>query len=544
MSGAHAAPSHGDGTMLLVRRSIRRVLGTPANYMPGLIMPLLLIAINAQSLDRAARIPGFPADQYLDFVLVLGFVQTALVATTTAGLGLARDIETGFGSRMSLTPLPSWALVASNIAGSTSAALLAAIVFVVVGLIGGVSFAAGPAGIVLLLVFTAWAAAACSMLGSWLALRSGNGETLQSITPLLFAGLFLSTVNMPLDLIEAGWFRMVAMVNPVTQLVEGMRSLIVQGWDLPALAITAAMLSVLTVLGASNCARSIRSGTLERVPAGPRKRRPPKAAAPRADAHAAPTDVAAPARGIAWRHLHKWLSVPSVFYPSFALPLIFFLGFAGPLGVAGDTASFDYSAGWVTWIFAFALVQSCMYGGVTSGFAIAMDFRTGFARRLLTSVEDRRAILVGFVLASLARGALTSIAMTIAALIIGLRLEGSVLHVIGAFALCWTMSIIATLWAAGVMLRARDPQRAPAMQVPLFIVIFVTPVFTPLEQLGGWLAALATLNPVSYLLTTARSLLVGTADGLGLALVTVAGALALLWWWAASGLRAAERAGA
>lgn len=529
---------------LLMRRTVRRVLETPANYMPGVVMPLLLIIINSQSLQRLASTPGFPAPSYLDFVLVLGFVQAALVATSTAGLGLATDIETGFASRMSLSPMHPAALVIAQVTGATVVAAGSAVVYLGLGLVAGVRLESGVAGALLVLALAAWSAIAFSLLGCWLALRSGGGETLQSITPLLFAGLFLSTVNMPRSMIEAEWFLAIASVNPVTYLVEGMRSLVITGWDPVALLGAIAVLLALTAIGWSGCARAARGGTLERIPSGPPRRKPPKASDPTgADARTLPSNSATAARAVAWRHLRKWFTVPSVFFPSFALPLIFFLGFAGPLGAVRDLPGFDYAPGYVSWIFAFALVQSCMYGGVTTGFAIAIDFRTGFARRVMLSVADRRSILLGFVLSTVIRGAVMSAVITVVAFAIGLELHGSPLHIAGMYLICWTMSIMATLWAAGVMLRARDPRRAPTMQIPLFVAIFVTPVFAPLDMLAGWLHVAASINPITYLLTASRELLIGSTDGLPVALVALAVACSLLWWWAATGMRSAERSG-
>ena len=74
-------------------------------------------------------------------------------------------------------------------------------------------------------------------IGAFLALRTGSGEAVQALFPLLFVTLFLSSMNMPRNLIEIDWFRTVATINPVSYLIEGMRSLIITGWDAEALAL-------------------------------------------------------------------------------------------------------------------------------------------------------------------------------------------------------------------------------------------------------------------------------------------------------------------
>ena len=72
---------------------------------------------------------------------------------------------------------------------------------------------------------------AFASLGELLALRFGTGEAVQAIFPLLFVTLFLSSSSLPRNLIKTSWFREVATYNPISYLLEGMRSLVITGWD-------------------------------------------------------------------------------------------------------------------------------------------------------------------------------------------------------------------------------------------------------------------------------------------------------------------------
>jgi ABC-2 type transport system permease protein len=249
------------------------------------------------------------------------------------------------------------------------------------------------------------------------------------------------------------------------------------------------------------------------------------------------------ARAIAWRHLYKWISVPANFMPTFIFPLIFFTGFAGALGKIGDVPGFDYPANYTTWIFVFSLLQTCLFGGLATGFTIAADFQTGFARRLMLAVEDRRAILLGYLFSTCLRAAIMSGVVTGVALIVGLQVLGSPLEIAAMYLLAWSMSIIGTLWAAGVMFRARDPQLGPAMQIPMFIGIFLAPVYVPLALLPGWLHTVATINPVTYVMQADRWLLVGEPRDTDVALLALGGLFVVLLIWALGGVRSAERAG-
>jgi ABC-2 type transport system permease protein len=221
----------------LARRSIVRTFRQPANVAFSFLFPLLLLAVNVGGLDAAAEIPGFPADSFLDFALAFTFMQGALFATTNVGTDLARDIQTGFLNRLALTPLRGSALLAGQLAGIVALALLQSLLYLTVGLVAGARFEAGPAGIVVLLLLAVLIAIAFGAIGAFLALRTGSGEAVQGLFPLLFVLLFLSSMNLPRNLIEIDWFRIVATINPVSYLIEGLRSLIVSGWDAQALAL-------------------------------------------------------------------------------------------------------------------------------------------------------------------------------------------------------------------------------------------------------------------------------------------------------------------
>ncbi|MCW2925100.1 MAG: transporter permease [Thermoleophilia bacterium] len=243
---------------LLARRSVRSSLSSPAGYMPGIVMPLILLTINSSGLSAATRIPGFPADRYLDFAIVITFMQSALFATSSAGLGLVRDIESGFLDRLALTPMRAGALVVAQISGAIAIALGASLVYISIMFITQVDFHTGPLGVLALLGLSMWTAFSFATIGAWIALRSGESEALQGIFPLLFATLFLSTTNMPRDLIQADWFRAITRVNPVSYMVDAMRSLIITGWDGRVLLEGAGVLLAVSLIGVAGCARSLR----------------------------------------------------------------------------------------------------------------------------------------------------------------------------------------------------------------------------------------------------------------------------------------------
>jgi ABC-2 type transport system permease protein len=237
----------------LARRSVVRQARQPANVVAPVIFPLGLLAVNSGGLQPATLIPGFPTDRFVAFALAIPFLQGALFATMNAGTDLARDIQTGFLNRLSLTPLRGVGLITGQLAGVSVVALLQAIVYVAVGYAVGVDPKSGAAGVAVLLVLAVVIAIGFGAVGIFMALRTGSGESVQGLFPVLFVFLLISSMNFPRNLIEADWFRWLANVNPVSYLIEGVRSLIIEGWNGEAIGLAFAISAALLVvaLGAS-----------------------------------------------------------------------------------------------------------------------------------------------------------------------------------------------------------------------------------------------------------------------------------------------------
>ena len=207
---------------LIAQRSLKRTARQPGVWIPPLTFPLILMAVNSNGLKAATHLPGFPTSSFLAFFVPFSFMQGALFASAIAGTDLARDVDTGFLNRLALTPVRGAALLIGEIGGA-------------VGLIAGVHIDTGVAGAFLILVLAVLIATGWGTLGLWLALRTGSGEGVQSQFPLLFFATFISSMNLPRNLIEVSWFRDIATINPVSYMIEGLRSLVISGWDAQAL---------------------------------------------------------------------------------------------------------------------------------------------------------------------------------------------------------------------------------------------------------------------------------------------------------------------
>ena len=226
----------------VARRSVLRTARQPAQIVPALIFPMFLLAVNSSGLQRATSLPHFPTHSFLTFALAIPFMQGALFSVMNAGTDLARDVETGFLNRLALTPLSSASLLTGLLGGALVLGIVQAVVYLTVGVAAGASFAAGFPGVLVIV-----------------ALRTGSGEAVQSMFPVFFVFLFLSSMNLPRNLIQTDWFREVATYNPVSYLIEAIRSLLIKGWDGEALALGFGIAGVIAVVAMVAASTSMRT---------------------------------------------------------------------------------------------------------------------------------------------------------------------------------------------------------------------------------------------------------------------------------------------
>jgi ABC-2 type transport system permease protein len=250
------------------------------------------------------------------------------------------------------------------------------------------------------------------------------------------------------------------------------------------------------------------------------------------------------ASGVAWRSVHNAVKNPPILLPSLVFPLFFLAAFAGGLSSVGSVPNFNYDPGYTAFQYCFVFLQSAAFGGVFTGFAIARDFETGFARRLMLAAPNRYGLVAGYAIGALVRWLLTAAVVTIAALIGGMNVPGSGVDLAGLLLLGLMMNLVSALWACGVAMRLRTIQAGSLIQMPVFILLFLAPVYVPIDLLNGWVEHVAKINPITPILESGRSLLAGSPEKVGIALMVLAAGIFVFAYWARGGLRSAERAGA
>jgi len=241
---------------VLARRSMLKTLRQPFQMFPIVFFPLILLAVNASGLKAATRLPGFPTHSYVSFAIAVAFIQGGMFALINTGTNLAEDIESGFFERLALTPMRRVSLIAGLLVGVGVLGVMQSAVYIVMALIAGAHLDAGLGGALVILALGALSTMAFGALGCAAALQTGSGEAVQGLFPLFFVFIFLSSSNLPRNLLRTGWFHTVATWNPISYLIEGFRSLFIVGWDGTALwrgfavAIGLTIVSLLAVAGA------------------------------------------------------------------------------------------------------------------------------------------------------------------------------------------------------------------------------------------------------------------------------------------------------
>jgi ABC-2 type transport system permease protein len=249
------------------------------------------------------------------------------------------------------------------------------------------------------------------------------------------------------------------------------------------------------------------------------------------------------ASGVAWRSTKKVWTNPQLLLPSLIFPLFFFVAFAGGLSSVGNVPGFDFPSGYTAFQFVFVLLQASAFGGVFTGFGIAADFENGFARRMMLAAPNRLGILAGYAISALTRAVAVGVMLFVVALASGMQVSGNGVDLFGLVVLALLVNLIASMWAAGIALRFRTIQAGPLMQMPVFIILFLAPVYVPLTLLSGWVEGVARINPFTALVEGGRDLISGQVFDVWL-MYSIAVALLLVFTaWGVRGLRRAEAAG-
>jgi ABC-2 type transport system permease protein len=235
---------------------------------------------------------------------------------------------------------------------------------------------------------------------------------------------------------------------------------------------------------------------------------------------------------------------PAIIIPSLAFPLVFLLAFAGGLSAVSNVPGFTFKSGYTAFQFVFVFLQMAAFGGLFTGYRLAEDYESGFARRLLLAAPSRIGIITGYVLAGLVRFLIIGLILWALALATGMNVDGSLLDVLGLVGLGALMAVICSLWTIGLAFRFQTVDIGSFMQTPVFILLFLAPVYVPIALLSGWLKGAASINPVTLIIDAGRGFISGDPAQVLYAYAASLAIAGLMWIWATRQMRRAERGSA
>jgi ABC-2 type transport system permease protein len=246
------------------------------------------------------------------------------------------------------------------------------------------------------------------------------------------------------------------------------------------------------------------------------------------------------ALGVARRSTRKLLKNPLPGLPPLMISLFMFAAFTGALSALANTKGFDYY-NFTAFEFVFVLYMAAMFVGAFSAFEIAADYESGLAQRFMLAAPQRLAIIVGYLIAGLARLVVALVVVFGIALAAGMPVKGGPVQVAEFVALATLLSFATTLYGAGVALRLQSITAGTLILIPTFMFLFTTPVFVQRDQLSGWVKTAAGVNPLTPAIEAGRSLLADQTKHVGLAFAIVGGLVILFTMWAVRGMAKAER---
>ncbi len=244
----------------LARRSIQGTIRQPTVWMPGLLFPMFIAAVNTSTMGRAVEfLPGFEGvDSLLDFLLPASIVQSVLFGGLNAGSDTALDIQTGFFDRLLASPVARTSILVGRLMGAAVTGAAQAVVFIAVYGAFGVTVAGGLAG---MLGLVACAMVMALMIGGFaamMALRTGSAEAVQNVFPLTFILLFISSAFFPTEAM-GGVYQTLAEANPITWIIDGMRHQVIVGLDIGEVAASLAIAAALAALAIYGAHRALQA---------------------------------------------------------------------------------------------------------------------------------------------------------------------------------------------------------------------------------------------------------------------------------------------
>lgn len=232
---------------LLTKRAVREAIRTPEATVPLLFIPVFFLVVNLGQLGKEfAGAPWLNGQSYAAFQLPVSLIFA--VIGVGSGLALVAEIESGYLDKFLVAPIARVHILLGRLGADFLRNLVTGSVVLVIGLMLGVRLESGVLGALVLVVLAAFFGMAYGASAILIALRTGNMQAVNLATLIFFPLLFLSPNAVPRENMQ-GWLETAARFNPITYVLEGTRSLVIDGWEAgPLLACAAVTVATAVVL--------------------------------------------------------------------------------------------------------------------------------------------------------------------------------------------------------------------------------------------------------------------------------------------------------
>jgi ABC-2 type transport system permease protein len=220
-------------TLYLTRRGLMEAVRQPAFEVQNIFIPLFFFAVTVGAIGNISG-DAFGVVDYAGFQMPVAILQGAAGAASVSAIAMTTDIERGYFDKLLLTPTPRLSLVMSRLCADAVRAMVITVIILVAGLLFSAEIEAGPIGFVAIVAMSGLFALSYAGFGLAIALRTGSAQAAQAGFLIFFPLLFLSPAFAPKEVFDP-WLETLATLNPVTYVLEGMRSLVLVGWDGEAL---------------------------------------------------------------------------------------------------------------------------------------------------------------------------------------------------------------------------------------------------------------------------------------------------------------------
>jgi ABC-2 type transport system permease protein len=227
--------------LLLGRRAVREVIRYPEATIPTLFIPLFFLAVNIGQVSKTfpSSTPFLHGQGYAAFQIPVSLLFA--VSTATSGLALVTEIDNGYFDKLLVAPIRRSSIIFGRLAADLVRGVLLAVLVLLVGLAFGVHLESGVPGAVVLVAMSALWGVAYAGIGLLVALRTRSVQATNASFLVFFPLLFLTPNFVPFDRLT-GLMETLARLNPVSYVIEGLRSLVLQGWDLDKLGVCLAVI--------------------------------------------------------------------------------------------------------------------------------------------------------------------------------------------------------------------------------------------------------------------------------------------------------------